>query len=1301
MPTPTFSKTISTQEEEKSVLDFDAVKLKIASPEKILSWSFGEVIKPETINYRTQKPERDGLFCEKIFGPAKDWECACGKYKKIRYRGIVCDKCGVEVTKSIVRRERMGHINLATPVSHIWFLKGTPSKIGLVLDISSKELESVIYFNSFVIINVNEGLKESVLEQTEKEYRSKQKEIKAEKEKEKSRRAQQISTSTVDKKTPSAPQLLLTSQASVEAVYQRKLDELKEAFEQVKKELKDLKKGKIISELIYHDLSVKYGHIFEASLGAEAIRKLLEHTDLKQLAKKLEEKAQKTTPANYKKIIRRLKIIKALIKNGINPEWMILTSLPVVPPDLRPMVQIDGGRFATSDLNDLYRRVINRNNRLKRLNELSAPEVICRNEKRMLQEAVDALIDNEARRTKAIAASGSQKRTLKSIAGFLKGKQGRFRQNLLGKRVDYSGRSVIVVGPHLKLYQCGLPKTMAIELFKPFVISQLIKKGYAYNVRKAGQMIEEGESKEVWDILESITKKTYVLLNRAPTLHRLGIQSFQPILIEGKAIQIHPLVCAAFNADFDGDQMAVHVPLSEEAKKEAKEIMASNKNLLLPATGEPVVSPSLDMVWGVFYMTQIRNQKSKVGNQTLREKVFSSLEEVTLLYQTDKVGLNDLIKVKIDNQLIETSAGRIIFNSILPKKIRKYDQVIDKKGLKEIIAQSLEYYGAQQTVILLDRIKEITFEYITKSGLSWGMNDLPVLEEKSEIIQASEKRVEEIKDQYQSGLLAEDERYIKIVEIWIQAMDKITELSKKILNEDSPVFSIISSGARGSISQLTQMIGITGLVTNPAGKIIELPIKSNYKEGFDVLEYFISTHGARKGLSDTALKTASAGYLTRRLVDVAQDVTITEEDCEDKKGILITKQECEQEGETLGRKIFGRVSVQKIIHPKTKEILVKKGEIINKEKISLIEKADISAVQIRSVITCQTKRGLCQKCYGYDLCYNELVKFDTAVGIIAAQSIGEPGTQLTLRTFHTGGVAGLDITQGLPRVEELLEARLTRGKAHLAEVDGLVEIEEKPKKIKIKYTTVKEKKYDLNPKSKILNLKSVIIKVKDGQKIKAGDVLFEKKGKQIKTEQTGVVNLDDNLLKVIYQTTERKEYVLNAGQTFQVKHGSLVKKGDRLTDGSLDLHELYQLKGKEAVQEYILKEIRFIYSTHGQKVDNKHIEVIIRQMFSRLLITDSGDSNFLIGEIVARSLFEEANEKMIKEKKKPAKAKELLLGITKASLSADSFLSAASFQETAQILIDAAVTGRVDHLYGLKENVIIGRLIPVGTGARK
>lgn len=1301
MPTPTFSKTILPQE-EKTISGFNAVRLKLASPEKILSWSNGEVTKPDTINYRTQRPERDGLFCEKIFGPIKDWECSCGKYKKIRYKGIICDKCGVEITRSTVRRERLGHINLAAPVSHIWFLRGVPSKIGLVLNKSSQELEKVIYFASFIITHADEALKKTTLKQIEREYGNEKNKIEQELEKEKSGL---YSFFQNVKKTENKEEDLKRKISALEISYREKMMELKKVCNQAKKELSILKVGEIISEIDYRNLSLKYGHIFEAGTGAEAVRKLLSQINLEGLVKDLEKEMEGVDLGTQKRIIRRLQLIKNLIKNGVRPEWMILTVISVTPPDLRPMVQIDGSRFASADLNDLYRRVINRNNRLKRLIELTAPEIICRNEKRMLQEAVDALIDNEARRTKTVTASTGQKRPLKSLASILRGKQGRFRQNLLGKRVDYSGRSVIVIGPHLKLHQCGLPKTMAIELFKPFVISQLIKKGHVYNVRSANRLIENKE-KVVWDVLESVVRKSYVLLNRAPTLHRLGIQAFQPILIEGKAIQIHPLVCVAFNADFDGDQMAVHVPLTKEAKSEVQEIILSIKNLLKPATGEPIVTPTQDMVWGTYHLTQIKeNQKPEKERKI---KTFSSIEEVMLAYEMKKVDLNEPIKVKIDNKLVETGAGRVIFNSILPEKVRRYDQTIDKKILREIISQTLGLYGEETTVILLDKIKEVTFEYLTRSGLTLGMDDFFLPKEKKEITRKAEEEVGEVENQYQMGLLADDERYSKIIEIWAGVMNKITELSKKSLDKQGPLFSIIDSGARGSMEQITQIIGLKGLVTNPAGKIIELSIKNSFKEGFDVLEYFISTHGARKVLSDTALRTSSAGYLTRRLIDVAQDVIVTEEDCKDEKGLLVTRKESEEVNETLSGKITGRVVLENIYFPGTKNLIVKKGELINKEKALLIEKMGKEEVRIRTLLTCQTKRGVCRKCYGYDLCYNTLVEKNTAVGIIAAQSIGEPGTQLTLRTFHTGGIAGIDITQGLPRVEELFEAhRLVKRKALISEVDGEVEIDEKSSKIKIKYIATKEERYDLSKKkiSQIsqketteLNSISFLLKVKDGQKVKVEDILFEKGKKEIKAQHKGEVKIENNLLKIIYQEPEKKEYSLTRGQFCLVKNGDFVKKGDQLTDGDLDLYELYHLKGNKAVQRYILKEIQFIYSSHGQKVNDKHIELIIRQMFSRIYIKDPGDTEFLLGEIVSKSYFEEVNEQIIKRGSKPAQGKELLLGITKVSLATESFLAAASFQETTRILIEAALRGRIDHLYGLKENVIIGRLIPVGTG---
>ncbi|MGC9048735.1 MAG: DNA-directed RNA polymerase subunit beta' [Patescibacteria group bacterium] len=1269
MSLPGSSKTlILPTERAQPMIDFDALKLRLASPEEILSWSHGEVLFPETINYRTQKPERDGLFCEKIFGPVKDWECACGKYKKVRYRGIVCDRCGVEVTRSLVRRERMGHISLAAPVTHIWFLKGVPSRIGLLLDLSVQTLEKVVYFAEFIITNVKEELKEEILNKLEKEFKDKKKQIKKE-------------------------------YPAKSSEYNKRLQDLTRQYQMVRREVEEIRIGQTLSEIKYHDLSLKFGHIFEAGIGAEAILKMLENLDLPKLSKILtKEKRRTLNPARKKKIIQRLKLINNLIANKIKPEWMVLKVVPVIPPDLRPMVQLDGGRFASSDLNDLYRRVINRNNRLKKLKELNAPEVILRNEKRMLQEAVDALIDNEMRSGKTVIASTGQRRPLKSLADILKGKEGRFRQNLLGKRVDYSGRSVIVVGPYLKLDQCGLPKVMAIELFRPFVISQLIKRGIVHNVRSANRFIETG-AKEVWDILEEITNNSYVLLNRAPTLHRLSIQAFRPVLVEGKAIQIHPLVCPAFNADFDGDQMAVHLPITEQGLREAKEIILSTKNLLKPAIGEPIVTPSKDMVWGAYYLTLIRDDISRPDNQI---KIFANEDEAVLAYEIGKISLQEKIKVNYDGQLKEISAGRIIFNSILPANIYQLDKVVDRKVLKDIVVQCLETYGRERTVVLLDDIKELTLKYLTQSGLSWGMDDLTTLPGKEEIIKEAERKVDEIQKQYEMGLLAEDERYLKNIENWMKTKDIITDLCRKTLNRYGPVLTMVESGARGSWTQLTQMLGMKGIVSSPIGRLIELPIKSSYKEGFNVLEYFISTHGARKGVSDTALRTASAGYLTRRMIDVTQDVAIREEDCGDKEGLILTKEESEEMGEKLSSRLWGRTVAETIIDPKTKKIIIKSGEVVDTNKMRELEKLDLKQVRIRSVLTCKTRRGLCAKCYGYDLGFNEIVKVNTPVGIVAAQSIGEPGTQLTLRTFHTGGIAGRDITQGLPRVEELLEVRPPKRPAYMAKHDGKVQIveEKRQRKIKIKYQTFKEEVYILE-EEELWHLK-----VKDGQEVDEGEILAEKettkgKIKKIAARHKGKVALEDEILKVIYPANDVDEYDITAGYLLLVKDGQEVKAGDQLTDGSLNLTELYELRGREATQKYLLKELQYIYSSQGQKLNDKHFEIIIRQMFSRLMIQESGDTDLLPGEIVPWAYFEECNQKAAESGGKPAKGKELLLGITRAALSTDSFLSAASFQETSRVLINAAISGRPDYLHGLKENVIIGRLIPAGTGLEK
>jgi DNA-directed RNA polymerase subunit beta' len=1302
-------------QDSSPTFDFNAIRLKLASPKVIHGWSHGEVLKPETINYRTQKPEKDGLFCERIFGPSKDWECYCGKYKKIRYKGIVCDKCGVEVTRSIVRREWMGHIDLAVPVAHIWFLRSVPSKVGLVLDLSPQALEKVIYFANFIITKVDKPLKAECLAQAREEFKLKKKNI----EKEFTKKANEIKIKNSKNKDKDKLLLELTQQK------EKELKELEELLETVEAEIKELKLKKIIPENIYQDLSLKYGHVFEASIGAEAVRFLLEQIDLDKFIQELEKEVAQGRGSKQEKTIRRLKLLKSLKNNQLRPEWMILTTLPVIPPDLRPMVALDGGRFATSDLNDLYRRVINRNNRLKQLINLNAPEVIIRNEKRMLQEAVDALIDNSARHGKTVIASTGQRRMLKSLADILKGKQGRFRQNLLGKRVDYSGRSVIVVGPSLHLNECGLPKQMALELFKPFVISKLIQLGYIHNVRSGVRFIESGRP-EVWDILEEIIQDKFVLLNRAPTLHRLGIQGFKPILIEGKAIQIHPLVCLAFNADFDGDQMAVHVPLTEEAQTETREIMQSSRNLLKPATGDPVVIPTQDIVWGCYYLTSL---ETKNLNQK-KIKIFSTPAEAILVYDLGKIYLREPVKVRFeDNQIQETSVGRIIFNQTIPEGMGYLNEVMTSKTLKSLVKKCLDRHGAQKTVKFLDQLKELGFNYLTRSGFSWGMGDLPELTNKHTILKEAEKYLEEIQNQYEMGLLTNTERHSKVIETWTDVKNKIVKMGKDLLNKEGTIFSVIESGARGSWSQLTQVIGMKGLVSNPAGEIIELPIKNSFKEGFNVLEYFISTHGSRKGLSDTALRTSNAGYLTRRLTDVAQDVFVINNDCRDSKGIVITKEESEEIGETLVNRIIGRFVSGDLLDPKTQKVIVKKGDFITEDKRMVLEKLDLKQVRVRSVLSCKNSRGICRKCYGLDLGYNHLVELGAAVGIIAAQSIGEPGTQLTMRTFHTGGVAERDITQGLPRVEELFEARPPKRKAILSDVAGPAFIEQHQrsikdvkgrtiienvpgqKVIKIEFQDIEEDKYNLivpEPfkvaKANKEKSSEIKIKVKDGQKVEKGkELAFNSFGVKIKAKRAGTarVNNDKKQIKVLVETIKVREFVVPQEVNILIKSGQMVEKGTQLTDGSLDLQQLYTFKGKIETQKYIIKEIQYIYSSQGQKLNDKHIEIIVRQMFSKVYVKDAGETDLLPGKIIDISELNEANRKVEAQEGKPAKTEELLLGITKVSLSTPSFLAAASFQETSRILIDAALSGKVDRLEGLKENVIIGRLIPVGTGFRK
>jgi len=1186
------------------ITDFESVKLKLASPDEILEWSHGEVTKPETINYRTQRYEKEGLFDEKIFGPSRDWECYCGKYKRIRYKGIVCDKCGVEVTRSIVRRERMGHIKLAVPVSHIWFLRGVPSKIGLALGMGVQDLEKVIYFSSYIILNVDEGAKAKSLEQIDQEFKAKQKEINK-------------------------------NFAGDDKNLKEKTEELKNIYRSSREEIKGLSRLKIISEVEYFNLSSRYGQVFSAGIGAEAIRKILENINISKEIEILKKELGKEEVSDKKKILKRIKLLKGFSSVKLKPEWMLPTVIPVIPPDLRPMVALDGGRFATSDLNDLYRRIINRNNRLKKLIEIGAPEVITRNEKRMLQEAVDALFDNSARRSQvSVAASTGQRRALRSLADTLKGKQGRFRQNLLGKRVDYSGRSVIVVGPKLKLHQCGLPKKMALELFKPFIINKLIERELAYNVRSAGKMVE-GESEEAYDILDEIIHSHYVLLNRAPTLHRLSIQAFQPILIEGKAIQIHPMVCAAFNADFDGDQMAVHVPLTDKARWESANLMLSSKNLLKPASGDPITTPTLDMVLGCYYLSHIVSGAKGEG------KIFSSAEEAILANELGHLDSRAKIKVVLDGKIMETSVGRIRLNAIVPEEIGYINGEMTKKELKILVGKVLEICGQEKTAVFVDKIKNLGFTAVTKSGLSWGMDDLVIPKEKEKILVEAEEKVEVIKKQYNMGLLTEEERKSKVIEIWNDSKNRITDSVRESMDKEGSVYSMVYSKARGSESVVVQMAGMKGLMAGPTGETIELPIKSCFKEGLNVLEYFISTHGARKGMADTALRTATAGYLTRRLVDVSQDIIVRERDCKDKNGAFIYREDSDRIGQNFINRVVGRVLVENITDPKTGEIVVEKGKLVGKEDGEKIEKLGVDKVKIRSVVTCKTSRGVCQKCYGIDLGRGHLVEIGQAVGIVAAQAIGEPGTQLTMRTFHIGGIAGSDITQGLPRVEEIFEARPPKGEAFISEVDGkLVSIEHADK--------------------------SLILKIEANDKQKTV-----------------------------------KEYQIPAGSTLKVAEGDLIAKGTPLIEGHIDLKKLYKTMGWEEVNRYITKEIQEVYASQGEGINDKHIEVIIRQMFSRIHILSEGDTSFLVGDIIEVDEFNEANLAAKKAGGAEAKGEKLLLGITKVALSTESFLSAASFQETARVLINAAVAGKEDKLRGLKENVIIGKLIPAGTGYRE
>ena len=1171
----------TNNKEVGTTIAFDAIRIGLASPEKILEWSRGEVKKPETINYRTLKPEKDGLFCERIFGPSKDWECHCGKYKKIRYKGVVCDRCGVEITKSNVRRERMGHIELAAPVSHIWYFKGIPSRMGLILDISPRTLEKVLYFASYIVLDKGET---------------------------------------------------------------------------------DLQYKQVLSEAEYQEAYEKYGNTFRVGMGAESIKELLEAIDLEKDSVELKAALKTATGQKRARIIKRLEVVEAFRESGNRPEWMIMTVIPVIPPDLRPMVQLDGGRFATSDLNDLYRRIINRNNRLRRLLELGAPDIIVRNEKRMLQEAVDALIDN-GRRGRPVTGPGN--RALKSLSDMLKGKSGRFRQNLLGKRVDYSGRSVIVVGPELKIYQCGLPKEMAIELFKPFVMKELVANGTAHNIKSAKKMVEKLQT-EVWDVLEEVIKEHPVMLNRAPTLHRLGIQAFEPILVEGKAIKLHPLVCTAYNADFDGDQMAVHLPLSVEAQAECRFMLLSPNNLLKPSDGGPVAVPSQDMVLGIYYLTQERPNSLGEGHY------FKNLNEAILAYENGYVKLHSRIHVRVTKKMadgtektgtVESTLGRFIFNEILPQDLGFVDRSIPenalvlevdfhvgKKGLKQILEKVINIHGATTTAEVLDDIKAMGYKYSTRAAMTVSISDMTVPAKKPALIKQAQDTVDLITKNYKRGLITEEERYKEVVETWKETDDELTHELLSGLDKYNNIFMMADSGARGSDKQIKQLAGMRGLMADTTGKTIELPIKSNFREGLDVLEYFMSAHGARKGMSDTALRTADSGYLTRRLVDVSQDLIIRETDCctdrSEIAGMYVSAfMDGKEEIESLQERITGRFACEDICDADG-NVLVAANHMITPKRAALVMSKGVDEngeplekVKIRTILTCRSKVGVCAKCYGANMATGQAVQVGEAVGIIAAQSIGEPGTQLTMRTFHSGGVAGDDITQGLPRVEELFEARKPKGLAIITEFAGVANIKDTKKKREIIVTSP--------------------------------------------------------------ETGETKAYLIPYGSRIKITDGAFLEAGDELTEGSVNPHDILKIKGVRAVQDYMLQEVQRVYRLQGVEINDKHVEVIVRQMLKKIRIENNGDSDFLPGTMVDFLEYEEENEKLAAEGKEPAEGKQVLLGITKASLATNSFLSAASFQETTKVLTEAAIKGKIDPLIGLKENVIIGKLIPAGTGMKR
>jgi DNA-directed RNA polymerase subunit beta' len=1380
---------------------FRALRISLASPETILSWSYGEVLKPETINYRRLRPEKDGLFCEAIFGPTKDWQCYCGKYKNIRFKGITCEKCGVEVTRSSVRRERMGHITLAAPVAHVWYTRRVPSYLGLLLDISRRNLDRVLYFAQYVVTHIDEEARRKALKRIEDEIARLEKEqadglnqriaqIKANRKKrledlegrkrevEESfsedvaaridpimREGQSLERSLTEKldKTIRAPihfeatDTLIADKGEtitsdhitrVQEVVKARLDEIEasgkekrnrelervslqvekvktesdlamaelrgavddddstagEQLDADREELTAMAPMMFLGEARFRELKAKWGQVFRADMGAEAFYEILQHLDLESLAKELWEESRTTrSKQRKKKATKRLKVVEAFRRSGNRPEWMVMTVLPVIPPDLRPMVQLDGGRFATSDLNDLYRRVINRNNRLKRLVELGAPDVIVRNEKRMLQEAVDSLIDN-AQRGKALSRRG--RRELKSLSDMLKGKKGRFRRNLLGKRVDYSGRSVIVIGPDLKLFQCGLPKTMALELYRPFVISKLVSYNYAANVKGAKRIIER-ERPEVWEVLEEVIKDRPVLLNRAPTLHRLGIQAFEPVLVEGKAIHLHPLVCAAFNADFDGDQMSVHVPLSARAVEEARSLMLSTKNLLKPADGEPIVSPSKDMVLGVYYLTMLVENRKHRGEG----RAFADMDEVELAYGLGQVEIHTPIRLMTETwyddkgvrlaapekRLLQSTVGRVLFNRVLPPELHFVNRVLDKGSMQKLVGEVYQILREEGTPGVVDAIKDIGFQYATRSGTTIAVSDITVPPEKNEIIAQTLHEAEAINREYRRGLLTDQEQNERTIELWQETTSKVASAVRSAMDPSGSLSTMAISGAtKGGFGPISQLAGMRGLMADPAGRIIPLPIRSNFRDGLNTLEYFISTHGARKGLTDTALRTADAGYLTRRLVDIAQDMIINADDCGTDKGIFIRRAD-DVAGQDYPSRLFGRITAGRIADPSTGEILAERGQTIDLELAQAIGRSGVQEIIVRSPLTCELLFGMCGQCYGLDLGRAKMVELGAAVGIVAAQSIGEPGTQLTLRTFHTGGVAaGGDITTGLPRVEELFEARKKpKGEAVTAEISGTLHIHipdspEGQRVLRIDNSQLIQDEYPIPG--------NWSVKVEDGVEVQAGDVIATRGDSQVIVSHAGRLRLEEKKAIVGYDQVDEFEVEIPASARLLVKDGTKVQAGEQLTEGSLNPHRILRILGREACELYLLTEVQKVYRSQGQNINDKHFEVIIRKMLSKVQITQPGDSELLPGDLIDRLHLQVMNEKLLSEGRQPARGAQILLGVTKASLNTESFLSASSFQHTIKVLAGAAIEGKVDFLRGLKENVIIGKLIPAGTG---